>query len=281
MRSSIGRLRVPPQLKRMSVLSSCFPKNSEPLPSCFGRTFVTSCISSEQKCYPAHVPTTIAQKAFLTMGSSVMALLQPTRADMVAILGEVTGAPALERMYHLMQQDPVGREILAKKPVISEASLGGLERLRALPPDTFGYAYVQFLDRYGLSPDERATVRFVDDSELAYVMLRYRQVHDFWHVLSGLPQVDVLSEIAVKWLEMVQTGLPLTALSALVGPLSLSFWERELLRTKYVPWALRCGRNSVNLLNVAYEQHFDDKLHDFRRLLRFEPFSSNPPDDSH
>src|SRR4051794_6657255 len=45
------------------------------------------------------------------------------------------------------------------------------------------------------------------------------------------------------------------------------------LRTKYVPWALRCGRNSVNLMNVDYERHFELKLDEFRRQLRFEPFS--------
>jgi ubiquinone biosynthesis protein Coq4 len=29
-------------------------------------------------------------------------------------------------------------------------------------------------------------VRFVDDEELAYVMTRYRQIHDFVHCLLGL-----------------------------------------------------------------------------------------------
>lgn len=28
-------------------------------------------------------------------------------------------------------------------------------------------------------------VRFVDDEELAYVVARAREVHDFWHVLTG------------------------------------------------------------------------------------------------
>lgn len=47
------------------------------------------------------------------------------------------------------------------------------------------------------------------------------QVHDFWHVLSGLPPT-VVGEIALKWFEMMQTGLPVTALSAFVGPLRLT-----------------------------------------------------------
>jgi len=41
-------------------------------------------------------------------------------------------------------------------------------------------------------------VQFVDNEELAYVMQRYREVHDFWHVLTGVP-TTVLGEIALKW----------------------------------------------------------------------------------
>lgn len=30
-------------------------------------------------------------------------------------------------------------------------------------------------------------VRFVDDPELAYIMQRYREIHDFTHTLLGMP----------------------------------------------------------------------------------------------
>jgi ubiquinone biosynthesis protein Coq4 len=42
-------------------------------------------------------------------------------------------------------------------------------------------------------------VRFVDDEELAYVAQRYREIHDFMHVLLGLNSISVHDEIAVKW----------------------------------------------------------------------------------
>ena len=47
------------------------------------------------------------------------------------------------------------------------------------------------------------SLRFVDDEELAYVLTRMREVHDFWHVLFDL-NTDVNSELAVKALEFVQ-----------------------------------------------------------------------------
>jgi ubiquinone biosynthesis protein COQ4 len=64
------------------------------------------------------------------------------------------------------------------------------------------------MDARGFTPNNRDPVRLVDDIELAYVMTRYREVHDFWHVLLGL-NADLLSEIAQKWVEMLQTGLPM------------------------------------------------------------------------
>ena len=39
----------------------------------------------------------------------------------------------------------------------------------------------------GYSPNERAEVKYVDDSELAYVMQRYRELHDFLHTLLEMP----------------------------------------------------------------------------------------------
>lgn len=45
-------------------------------------------------------------------------------------------------------------------------------------------------------------VRFVDDEELAYVAQRYREIHDFMHVLLGFDSISVQDEIAVKWYVM-------------------------------------------------------------------------------
>ena len=45
-------------------------------------------------------------------------------------------------------------------------------------------------------------------------MCRYRQVHDFWHVLCDLPPT-VLGEVALKWFELKATGLPVCLFSGL------------------------------------------------------------------
>lgn len=46
--------------------------------------------------------------------------------------------------------------------------------------------YFPFVGQH-VTPDSRADVKFVDDEELAYVMQRYREVHDLLHTLLGMP----------------------------------------------------------------------------------------------
>ena len=48
--------------------------------------------------YPHHIPTSLLQKIILAGGSAGAALSDPWRDDMVAVNGEVTGAPALRYM---------------------------------------------------------------------------------------------------------------------------------------------------------------------------------------
>lgn len=60
----------------------------------------------------------------------------------------------------------------------------------------------------------------MDDPELAYVMLRYRECHDFLHVLLDQP-TNMLGEVVVKWVEGIQTGLPMCLMGGYFGALRL------------------------------------------------------------
>lgn len=144
--------------------------------------------------YTGHVPTGPVGKAVLFVDASLRAIADPRDARMVGVVGEVTGARALRRMRARMERHPVGRSVLFDRPLITSETVP-LASLRAMPPRSLGGAYADFLERHGFDPDERSAVQFVDDEELAYVMTRYRQVHDLWHVLFGLPP-SMLGEVS-------------------------------------------------------------------------------------
>jgi ubiquinone biosynthesis protein COQ4 len=101
-------------------------------------------------------------------------------------------------------------------------------------------------------------------------MMRHRQVHDFWHSLVDLG-TSVEEEIALKWFEFVQTGLPVALLSSTVGPLRLTPEQRERLFTVYVPWAVQCGSKAPFLLNMYYEELLDKPVKQLQEELGLIP----------
>jgi ubiquinone biosynthesis protein COQ4 len=114
-----------------------------------------------------------------------MALANPLRDDMVAVLGETTAGPALSRMRDKMRADPVGLQILTDRPAITSDSLD-VHKLRLMPDGSFGREYQRHMDDLAITADTRKPVRFVDDEECAFVAQRYRETHDFVHCLVGL-----------------------------------------------------------------------------------------------
>lgn len=214
--------------------------------------------------YHGHVPTGVLGKLMIGIDAAARALADPREARMVGIVGEATGTHALRRMHDRMQRHPVGRAVLTDRPALTAATLD--DKLRDLSPGTFGGEYARFLEENGFDPDERSEVQFVDDADLAYVMTRYRQVHDLWHVLYGLPP-SLLGEVALKWLEAAQTGLPMAAMAAAGGGGRLKPHERQSVTRHVLPWAAQHARSGMDLMSVYYEREFPRPLEDVRREL--------------
>jgi len=237
-----------------------------------------------------YIPTlTPLQRLGTLLHSSLTALSDPTRADAVAAVGEVTGSYALSKILVAMEKDDVGRRILVERPLVDDrVATRAVELLEQhkdtqchnplirQPSITFGAAYATFLQTHDFHPNERAKIRFLSDPNLSYVMTRYRQNHDYWHVLTGLPPT-VLGELALKWLELIQTGLPLAALSATGGAVGvtsnmLSSKEREVLWELYFPWAMRVGNGMREnaLMCTYYEEELETDLGLLRKRMGIE-----------
>jgi ubiquinone biosynthesis protein COQ4 len=218
-----------------------------------------------------YLPVSGLERSFLAAGSALISLADPKRADMVAMLGETTGARALAALRDGMRASRDGAWLLEHRPRIAGPRFCARALAAAHAPHTLGGAYARFMLAHAFSADARAPVRLVADSESAYVMTRYREVHDFWHVLAGLPPT-VLGEVALKWFEAAVTGLPSAALAAAGGPLRLTRAEATALRTRLAPWALAAAaRTAVPLLCVRYEDLLHEPLDAVREKLRFLP----------
>jgi hypothetical protein len=128
-------------------------------------------------------PRSVQSRLALAIHYATTAFSDPTRADAVAALGEITGPVTLSRLHEQMKRDATGRRILEERPVVSKATIPFESLMAEAPEDpntipniTFGQAYGCFLKSHNFDPDERDEVTLIQDDDLAYVMLRYRQV---------------------------------------------------------------------------------------------------------
>ncbi|KAJ6620071.1 putative COQ4 protein, responsible for restoring ubiquinone biosynthesis [Mycena sp. CBHHK59/15] len=217
----------------------------------------------QMPAYEGHIPLNWFENGVLAVGSAVMSLADPRRGDMVAALGETTAGPALPRLRDMMLEGPEGRRILKDRPRINSTTVD-MARLAQYPEGTFGRAYITWLERSGVTPDTREPVHYIDDPELAYVMQRYRECHDLYHCIVNLP-VSFEYELAVKYFEFANLGLPLAAISAVFGPLRLDGPKFKRLFSEYVPWALRCGGSSRSLITVYWEERWDQNVADMQK----------------
>ncbi|KAJ1678693.1 Ubiquinone biosynthesis protein [Spiromyces aspiralis] len=175
-------------------------------------------------------------------------------------------------MRDIMLRDPEGRQILKERPLV-QFTPSEYEGLGKKSPDSFGYAYYHSMRSQGISWETRTKVQYVDDEELAYMMTRHRQIHDFYHTLLGL-KIKILDELTLKCFEFAQTGLPVGMLAGLFGSLRLPPDQKLAFYTVYAPWAVRSGAQARPLFNVFWEKHWDTPIVELRRQLNV----SLPPD---
>ncbi|KAF4812863.1 Ubiquinone biosynthesis protein coq4 [Colletotrichum siamense] len=251
------------------------PRANGALPALYAATTTTtpssrpfSVLNRPPPNYEGHVPLNRIEKASLAIGAGIWSLLSPYRADLIAAVGEATATPYfIYRLRDAMLADPTGRRILRDRPRMTSTTLN-LDRLRQLPDNSVGRAYVGWLDAEGVSPDTRTSVRFIDDPECAYVMQRYRECHDFYHALTGLPVVRE-GEVALKAFEFANTLIPMTGL-ATMSYVTMKKGERRRFREIYGPWAVRNGLRAKEVINVYWEEQMERDVDELRAELGIE-----------
>jgi Uncharacterized protein involved in ubiquinone biosynthesis len=133
-----------------------------------------------------------------------------------------------------------------------------------MPANSLGRQYWEYMIKNQFSPDERPIVKHIGDIELAYIYQRYKEIHDFLHVIIGKGST-VYEEIEVKWFEFQQLGLTSTGLSSLVGPLRLSWSGKIEMFTHSGIEMIKLADKSKFCMNVYYEHHLEQDLEEFRK----------------
>ncbi len=187
----------------------------------------------------------------------------PGRLDQVLALAEAVNLPAVARAMERIDEDPAGRALLRDQPRIDREHVD-FDALRRLTDGTLGREYLRFLDDNGITPDVFANLPDIGDPRAAYVLLRMRQTHDLWHVLTGyLP--DVRGEVLLQAFTYAQTRAPSSLLLALFGTVRWAFrWPGQAAALRD---AFARGKAAGFLPVFRWEDHWATPVTDLREQL--------------
>lgn len=133
---------------------------------------------------------------------------------------------------------------------------------------SLGKEYTTWLKKNKVTPDTRDPVRYVQNHPShAYLLQRYRESHDLYHVLLGFG-VSLPSEIVIKWFELSNFNLPVALLSSVFGPLRFNPpSERRRLMDDYGKWALKAGAEAECLIGVYWEKEWETEVGELRERM--------------
>jgi ubiquinone biosynthesis protein COQ4 len=191
----------------------------------------------------------------------------PGRLDRVFDLGEALNASRIPEVLDRIAADPAGKRLLDERPRIDTTHVD-FDALRALPDGTLGREYTRFLDANGISPDVFQPPTTVKDDRVAYVMLRIRQTHDLWHVLTGYTP-DVAGEVLLQAFTYAQLGAPSALAITIVGALRHGRKAPRFGRRLVI--ALRRGKRAKKLATFYWEDHWAESVAELRAKLACAP----------
>lgn len=175
------------------------------------------------------------------------------------------------KAFRRFAASPTGREVLSEKRQLL-ATLSDRGRLQALPPQSFGRRYFEFMEAENLTAEGlvQASQSWEKDpvpAEMELFRARMRDAHDLTHVLTGYGR-DGLGEaclLAFMYAHNRNRGALLILL------MSLTRMPRIARRAVFEAW--RNGKKAHWLPGQDFEAQLARPLKDLRRELHIaEPF---------
>jgi len=138
------------------------------------------------------------------------------------------------------------------------------------PPDSLGYKYAAGLQAAGFDPNFYRSIVVEDD--ISYLLLRFRQTHDIWHLVTGFG-TDVAGELSLKAFELAQTRRPMAAVLMSVGLLKALVSAPESLSDLFylMSQAYQLGLKATPLLAQRWEEAWDKPLTQWQQELGVSP----------
>ena len=179
---------------------------------------------------------------------------------------------SLERFFKRFIADPAGATIVRERLSLF-AVLDDREALAKLSPGSLGRAYLEWTEAEEITAAglTGAAESWFAEGELSedrrFVMERYRDTHDLWHVLTGYGR-DLVGELVLLTFSLVQVRQAGLALPVVFGYLSHAF---DPPRRRLPNDAWRRARRAVWLPVQDWEELVGFPLDQVREELRVGP----------
>jgi ubiquinone biosynthesis protein COQ4 len=232
---------------------------------------------------PPHAPVSRAADWPRAWRALRALIADPERTDRVAEFIVAVGGSGDLRALARFRSHPGGKRLLGNRPSLPDL-LSDLPRLAALPAESFGRAYAEFMQNEKLDPtgivdefralEDSAETPAIDPVE-RWFFERLDVTHDLWHVLTGYGR-DEAGEAANLAFTLAQYPTRAVAFlvlaAAVIGPKD---WRASWPRYLYRAW--RRGRRAACLTVAPYEVLLPLPLEDVRTLLGIQPAAEAHP----
>lgn len=183
--------------------------------------------------------------------------------------------PVYERNFRRFCASEAGRQALVEKRDLC-ATLSDRDMLRALPDGSLGRAYLDFIEREGLSAEgfqremEQSGEDFsrLDEARRRYTY-RSRHTHDLFHVLTGYGR-DFIGELGLLGFTFEQTGLRTFAVMLQFSMLKAAKDFPGLPVRAVVREGHRLGKQAALLYQADWEALLSQPLQEVRRDFNIE-----------
>lgn len=192
-------------------------------------------------------------------------------AQVFVIADELYALQLQGPMIEQISKDEASRKLIKERKRLSRFDL---QELQKLPVGTLGNGYAEHMLSRGLNPDFFPVRETVND--INAVIMRLRETHDLWHVLTGFDTTPV-SEIGLQAFTYAQVRSPLASILVAAGLLRASLTRPQAVAQlwKSIVDGYEMGIQAKPVFALDWEANWTTPLSDLRKLYEIESLSAN------
>jgi ubiquinone biosynthesis protein Coq4 len=198
---------------------------------------------------------------FTTLKGVIGMLRDPEHTESVFDIEDgLANIEATELAMRYVRADPGAARLMDERYL---APLPDLDALARCPAGSLGHAFAQHIRERGFDPDYYRKIDVRSDAQ--WVLMRMRQNHDLWHVVTGI-DTDPIGELSLKAFELAQTRRPMAAVITSGGVLRYLIKDPDELDAvlNAIAHGYALGRAARPFLAQRWEDGWDRPLAQWR-----------------